>query len=459
MVDKEDDDYVCVERDPPLQVFCDYEATTDEEGNQSPILLCLKTDECDQTEFFYGADYTESMLNYLESLAVDEDGDDRRVIVIFHNLKGYDGMFLLQHCYDTHREVTDQITVGTKIFSLTSDRLTFKDSLCFLPFPLSSFPATFGIEELCKGFFPHKFNTVENQDYEGPMPPAEMYDPDGMSAKKKAEFERWYQSKIDENYHFVMRTESDVKLLKSGCQKFRKEFKQHADFDLIAKCVTIASAFNRFWRKKMVPENTIATEPPSGWHGITTNQSFKALKWLKWKEHQLQHQQWIHNGTHDNGNMIRSVANGGEVRVSGWLVDGFDQSDPITNVPTVYEFNGCLWHGCPKCFPSKRESHPIRKSGRSLEEIYEQTKKKERELLIKGYNVVTIWGGEWDKEVKENEDLKEFLKDLEIVEPLRPREAFFGGRTNAVKLHHAAAEGEKIQYIDVTSLYLWVNKT
>lgn len=154
MVDEEDDDYVCVERDPPLQVFCDYEATTDEEGNQSPILLCLKTDECDQTEFFYGADYTESMLNYLESLAVDEDGDDRRVIVIFHNLKGYDVMFLLQHCYDTHREVTDQITVGTKIFSLTSDRLTFKDSLCFLPFPLSSFPATFGIEELCKGFFP-----------------------------------------------------------------------------------------------------------------------------------------------------------------------------------------------------------------------------------------------------------------------------------------------------------------
>lgn len=194
----------------------------------------------------------------------------------------------------------------------------------------------------------------------------------------------------------------------------------------------------------MVPENTIATELPSGWHGITTNQSFKALKWLKWKEHQLQHQQWIHNGTHDNGNRIRSAANGGEVRVSGWLVDGFDQSDPITNVPTVYEFNGCLWHGCPKCFPSKRESHPIRKSDWSLEEIYEQTKKKERELLNKGYNVVTIWECECDKEVKENEDLKEFLKDLEIVEPLRPREAFFGGRTNAVKLHHAAAEGEKI---------------
>ena len=76
----------------------------------------------------------------------------------------------------------------------------FKDSLCFLPFPLANFPSTFGIQELVKGFFPHKFNTRENQDYKGPMPPAEMYYPDGMSAKKKAEFEQWYAEKVRINY-------------------------------------------------------------------------------------------------------------------------------------------------------------------------------------------------------------------------------------------------------------------
>ena len=127
---------------------------------------------------------------------MDQDGDDRNIITIFHNLKGDNGMFLLQHCYAHHREVIDQITVGTKILSFQSDRLMFKDSLCFLPFSLASFPTTLGIEELCKGFFPHKFNTVENQDYEGPMPPRDTYDPDGMSAKKKAEFKRWYDEKV-----------------------------------------------------------------------------------------------------------------------------------------------------------------------------------------------------------------------------------------------------------------------
>ena len=232
-------------------------------------------------------------------------------MVIFHNLKGYDGMFVLQHCYATHREVTDQVTMGTKVLSLKSDRLTFKDSLCFLPFPLTNFPATFGINELCKGFFPHKFNTTENQEYEGPMPPRNMYDPDGMSTNKKAEFERWYAEKVAANYHFAMQREmeahceSDVKLLKAGCQKFRDEFKQIADFDPMEKCVTIASACNRFWRKKLVPKKKIASQPPQGWHGSRSNQSIKALKWLPWQEHQLRLQ---HSAS---GDCIHTVRNRG----------------------------------------------------------------------------------------------------------------------------------------------------
>ena len=52
-----------------------------------------------------------------------------------------------------------------------------------------------------------------------------------------------------------------------------------------------------------------------------------------------------------------------------------------------------------------------------------------------------------------------FLTDWKLLNLFDPREAFFGGRTNAVKLHHEVASGEKIKYIDVTSLYPWVNKT
>ena len=54
--------------------------------------------------------------------------------------------------------------------------------------------------------------------------------------------------------------------------------------------------------------------------------------------------------------------------------------------------------------------------------------------------------------------MSQFLRSFDLVAPLEPREAFFGGRTGAVALYAVAGEGEQIRYLDVTSLYPWVNK-
>lgn len=264
-IDKEED-MAWVEKPRPVFVYADYEATTDAEGIQNPILICAEEDE-DETLSFYGANCTEEFMNHLDDLTVDEHGDERKVICIFHNFKGYDGMFILKHLYDTHRTVENQICIGTKVLSLSTGDITFKDSLCFLAFPLLQFPSTFGIEELTKGFFPHKFNTEANQDYEGPMPPQEDYDPAGMTTKTKKVFEKWYSDKVEEDYLLDLKNEteqyciSDVKLLKAGCQKFQEEFKEKAAFNPIEKCITIASACNRYWRKMLLPKNTIAVNP------------------------------------------------------------------------------------------------------------------------------------------------------------------------------------------------------
>ena len=141
-----------------------------------------------------------------------------------------------------------------------------------------------------------------------------------------------------------------------------------------------------------------------------------------------------------------------------YLVDGFD---PVTQRPTVYEFNGCLWHGCLRCFPKNRNRFPLCHHDRTLQEVYEATLMKQEALRQRGCVVKIMWECDWDQEVKTNPELQRFLDTLEMVEPLQPRNAFFGGRTKAVKLHHVAERrvNEKIKYIDVTSLYPWVNKT
>ena len=111
------------------QVYRDYKATTDAEGNQTPIHVWAKTDVRDETVSFYGSDCTSHFFEWFEELAVDRDGDDWNVIIIFHNSKGYDGMFILHYCYVTNWEVTAQITVGTMILSLKSDESIFRLAL------------------------------------------------------------------------------------------------------------------------------------------------------------------------------------------------------------------------------------------------------------------------------------------------------------------------------------------
>ena len=444
--------FVDVEKQPPLMVYADYEAMTDAEGIQTPILIGYETAESDTCHCHYGRDCTERFVQDMENLAVDVDGDDRNVIIIFHNLKGYDGMFLLQYMYAHHREVERLVTVGVKVLSFTSDRLTFKDSLCFLPFSLSSFPATFGLRELTKGFFPHLFNTNDNQTYRGPLPDLRFYDPDGMSPKKREELVRWHAAHTVEGYEFDLRRdmqlycESDVKLLKAGCAKFVEEFKTEADFDPMEKCITIASACNRYWRKCHLKPKTVAVQPPNGWKGSQSNQSFKARRWLAWKNHQLRQDPTARD-------RIRYADNGGEVHVAGFLVDGFDES-----TRTVFEFNGCFFHGCVRCYPKKRFNVSRLRGHRNLFECYDFTQQKKQKLEAAGYHVITKWECDWERDTKTNQELRAFLEQHQVVSPLQPRDAFFGGRTNAVRLHHHVEEGETVRYQDVTSLYPWVNK-
>lgn len=160
------------------------------------------------------------------------------------------------------------------------------------------------------------------------------------------------------NHLFVLQREmeayckSDIKLLKAGCQKFREEFKEKADFDPIEKCSTIAPACNRFWCKKLVPKNKIASERSRGSHGSQSNQSIKALKWLAWQEHRLR----LQHPT--NGDHIRSVHNVGEVHIAHYLVNGFDPVIPLLNAPPCMNSTDVYGTGAPNAFLSTETDTP-----------------------------------------------------------------------------------------------------
>ena len=270
--------------------------------------------------------------------------------------------------------------------------------------PLEKFPATFNLTELHKGYFPHAFNRECLFNYCGPFPPKEDYNPDSMDSKKREKFLTWYNQKVASNAVFDFQEEllkycrSDVKLLKEGCLKFLQEFKEIAGFNPLIQSVSIASACNYFWCKEKLEEDLFALEPSGGWHGNHINQSEVALQWLYFQDHQ-------------RGGMghVRHVRNGGEVEVltpgESHYMDGFDQE---TN--TVFEFYGCYYHGCPRCFKTCRDIKRNCHKDRTVKEVYDATLRKASMLRLAGYEVIEKWECDFEKEKKTNPQLKAFLR-------------------------------------------------
>ena len=444
--------------EPPLFVFADIEAMTLPNRQFQPNLLCYENSEGEK-EALWGEDCCWQFIEKLETMAWIPAGKkkkkERPVITLFHNLKGFDGVFILNTLYKHGWCVTDQFSMGAKVLSFKTGPITFKDSLCFLPFPLSTFPSTFDIKELKKGYFPHAFNTPDHQNYVGSIPPKHYYDPEGMKPKDKEKFETWYEAQtgqFDFRKELLEYCQSDVKLLKKGCEAFVEKFSQEAHFNPFEKCATIASACNLYWRRS-IKEDTdaakIAVRPLRGWHGAQINQSNAALQWLAYEESRLP--------LGGDGDQIKHARNGGERKV--WtskgqeFVDGWNKSEKI-----VFEFLGCLWHGCRSCYPHRRNAKHAIMPDRSLNEVRRATQEK-LERLKERYTVKEMWECEWKTMVEEDEAVKRVVSELERVDPLVPRDAFFGGRTGAVSLFHRVGSGEQIHYMDVTSLYPWVNKT
>ena len=344
-----------------------------------------------------------------------------------HNFQGYDSYFVLQYLRE-HGVKYDVIMRGAKVISLTVDmfNIRFVDSLNFIPMKLANFPKTFGIEELAKGYFPHLFNKKENESCVGPIPPAPYYNPNGMNPKDRETFMAWHTTKKESNCVFNFQEEiapycrSDVDILRRCCLEFRELFHNVTDIDPFTT-LTIASA----------AISCIA---------LTTFQKIRSLSFHRWDIAPKR------NEAH-----IQHARNGGEKRVGPYLLDGYHQE-----THTTYEVHGCFWHGYPKCY-ARDTVKPV--NGKTMQELHCSTVEKIEYLRRQGYNVVEIWECDVNRELNNDEDMKYYFDHYHIADPLEPRHASYGGRTNAAKLYHRCQGDEKIRYVDFTSLYPHVNRS
>jgi hypothetical protein len=441
-------------------IFFDFETKIDNQSNQHVVNLAVakkicincmnnedentRCNDCKQYHKFHDINsFCEWLLQQTNS------------IVIAHNLKGYDGIFIYNY-FLKNIKIGDKlagpttITNGSKLMAIMWRSLRIIDSLCFIPVALSAFSKTFDINEKKKGFFPHQFNTDDNQNYNGPWPDAKYYQPDFMTKSKRDEFFEWYEENKHKSFDFKKEFEqycfSDVDLLTEGCIRFRKLTMQISKsnkdvngVDPFLNSFTIASYCNLVYRKKHMKENSIGLIPENGYHP-KQNTSKKARQWLKY----IAESQNIY---------IIHAMNSDEFKIGPYYVDGICHEKKI-----IFEFHGCHWHGCTVCFTPDTYSNIKKNTMKEINDMHNLRIAYIQNNMPEGYQLIQIWEHEWDDLCISKEEIKKFVQQNPIQNRLNPRNCMFGGRTNGLNLYRKSNQNEKISYIDYTSLYPYVQK-
>ena len=99
--------------------------------------------------------------------------------------------------------------------------------------------------------------------------------------------------------------------------------------------------------------------------------------------------QWLTRESDRTGCTIRHQGNGREKRVGKLLVDGW-----CAKTRTAYQFHGCYFHGCPKCYDHE-ETNTL--NGKTMVTLLANTKK-HTAYLRRHVKVVEMWECTWKRE-------------------------------------------------------------
>ncbi len=108
-----------------------------------------------------------------------------------------------------------------------------------------------------------------------------------------------------------------------------------------------------------------------------------------------------------------------EFRVLGFGVDGF-----IASENTILQFHGCYWHSCKmvgcKYSPRWRKKNLTKSDQKIIDERYEKTIQRTKDLRFLGYTVIEIWEHQWRQE-RLSEENQIVIESLFYQDEFHPR--------------------------------------
>ena len=408
--------------------------------------------QCEGKQVFWGTDCVKHFVAYLidtilpkcdpETIHNSRSAEPYYAFVIAHNMRAYDGQFLLRELLDRQINRLSLVASGHKIQKIQiGTYLRLMDSLLFFQQPLAALPKAFGFEGE-KGIFPHAFNRRENEEYDGALPDISWWKSESMKPQDAQKLLLWYTSEqqrfINECISYNFKDEilkyciDDTLILQKAFMTFWKIVKEKTaipasdtysgnvnGIDPVTRRFTLASIAMETFRRNIMPDgNSIAITPTGGYW--RDDQSIKSS---------IKENVWITRMTEEYPDIVR------QYRIGNFEVDG---ASPSTK--KVFEYYGDFWHGCPR--------HHPREGPR-----YARTKKREKIIRNLGWELVVKWECDDDEDITDTSYLRDCFKAIKDYGSVDMKQAMLGGRTNNIGFYHECKEDEEICYRDITSLY------
>lgn len=412
-------------------------ATLPFEKEEEAVLLQLKEDFktnvykssnlCSTVFVFWGLQGVYGFFDFIRHKSL------QKFHFLAHNARAYDHIIIKKVMMQKFRLYSVDIKRGQKYLQMAypSLKIVFKDSLSFIPSSLRSMSKDFGISEFAKGYFPHEIITEEylkqaqSTEFVVDMPPRKYFEIEGTEQEINS-MNLWLDTWYSENNRWKLKEEaiqycvSDTVLLSEAIRQFRHQcltitenLKRPDDleFDKIVpldpfQFVTLPSAIMSFYLSQMLPQKTIAI-----------------LDRYPCIQSQVEHEYLCYIEHTQNVALKR-----GQI-IIGATVDGYDEE-----TKTIYQFHGCFWHGCRRCFQGGDRNA---RSKTTFEELYMTTSNRTELLRSNGYHVVEKWECDWEREKEFDADVKSFFEiygdEIKELQPLDPREAYKGGKSEVYK--------------------------
>uniref|UniRef100_A0A1I8FXF9 DNA-directed DNA polymerase n=1 Tax=Macrostomum lignano TaxID=282301 RepID=A0A1I8FXF9_9PLAT len=164
---------------------------------------------------------------------------------------------------DWPRRSRKVIFQNSRLMYMKCDKITFKDSLNFIPIGLAQFPKALGLgTQLTKGDFPHVFNQPQNWGYVGPYCSIDMYG--GKKNKQHDSIADWLAKQEGQVFNFNKEyldyCLQDTLILREGCLKYARLIKDICGLDAFVQSNTIAGLAMSVFTTKFMEPNTLGDE-------------------------------------------------------------------------------------------------------------------------------------------------------------------------------------------------------